>query len=259
MRRTIATLAGFALLAALGGCAVSSGGSVDHGLARPGGGAGQNAVNPATPLPRDANILFWTQDQRDAAFRVMETLVPANTVSVGRRISPLPAGPALPLSLGVAGRTQTIDDYMTDQRLAGLIIVHNGRVRFERYGLGFSAAGRWTSFSVAKSFTSTLVGAAIRDGAIGSMADPITRYIPELGGSGYDGVTIAQVMSMQSGVRWNEDYGDPQSDVARFNAQLPEGTVDPVTAYMRRLPRAHTPGTRWNYNTGETNLIGVLV
>ncbi len=64
---------------------------------------------------------------------------------------------------------------------------------------------------------------------------------------------------MRSGVRWNEDYGDPRSDVALFNNQRAEGDVDAVTAYMRRLPRAHAPGTQWNYNTGETNLIGVLV
>jgi CubicO group peptidase (beta-lactamase class C family) len=148
---------------------------------------------------------------------------------------------------------------MADQRLAGLIVIQDGRVRLERYGLGFSGAGRWTSFSVAKSFTSTLVGAAIQDGHIASLSDPVTRYIPELEGSGYDGVTVAQLLSMQSGVRWNEDYTDPNSDVALFNLQQPEGGLDPVTAYMRRLPRAHAPGTQWNYNTGETNLIGVLV
>lgn len=87
----------------------------------------------------------------------------------------------------------------------------------------------------------------------------MTRYIPQLAGSGYDGVTIAQLMSMRSGVRWNEDYTDPNSDVARFSSQQPEGGLDPVTAYMRRLPREAQPGTRWRYNTGETNLIGVLV
>ena len=148
---------------------------------------------------------------------------------------------------------------MAQQRLSGLIVVEDGRIRLERYGLGFAGEGRWTSFSVAKSFTSTLVGAAIQDGSIASIDDPVTRYIPELVGSGYDGVTIAQLLAMQSGVRWNENYTDPASDVARFNGQAAEGAVDPVTAYMRRLPRAHAPGTRWNYNTGETNLIGVLV
>ncbi|MCB2067555.1 MAG: serine hydrolase, partial [Erythrobacter sp.] len=62
------------------------------------------------------------------------------------------------------------------------------------------------------------------------------------------------------GVRWNEDYSDPQSDVALFNDyHSTEEGVDALVDYMRHLPREAEPGTRWQYNTGETNLIGVLV
>lgn len=214
---------------------------------------------PIVELPRDMNVLFWTQEQRDLAFRMFDTVAPSHVVRAGSRPLALPAGAAISPSWDADGQRWTIESYMADQRLAGLIVIQDGRVRLERYGLGFSAAGRWTSFSVAKSFTSTLVGAAIQDGRISSINDPVTRYIPELAGSGYDGVTVAQLLSMQSGVRWNEDYTDPNSDVALFNLQQPEAGLDPVTAYMRRLPRAHAPGTHWNYNTGETNLIGVLV
>ena len=64
---------------------------------------------------------------------------------------------------------------------------------------------------------------------------------------------------MSSGVKWNEDYEDPQADVARFNNAEPEPGMDATVSYMRKLPRAHPPGEVWNYNTGETNLIGVLV
>lgn len=215
---------------------------------------------PIVELPRDMNVLFWTQAQRDLAFRMFDTVSPAHIVRAGSTPLNLAEGSPLDgMNWESDGRSWSIDDYMTDQRLAGLIVIQDGRIRLERYGLGFSGQGRWTSFSVAKSFTSTLVGAAIVDGHISSLEDPVTRYIPELTGSGYDGVTIAQLLSMRSGVRWNEDYTNPNSDVALFNLQQPEGTLDPVTAYMRRLPRAHAPGTHWNYNTGETNLIGVLV
>lgn len=212
-----------------------------------------DAGNPAVELPQDNNVLFWTVPQRDLAFRLFDSVSPAAPIAPG--VEPLPLGVGAPLG----GDAAAMDAYFEDQRLAGLIVLQDGAVRYERYGLGFGAEGRWTSFSVAKSFTSTLVGAAIRDGLIGSLSDPVTRYIPELAGSGYDGVTVAQLLAMSSGVRWNEDYTDPNSDVALFNMQQPEAGVDPVTAYMRRLPRAHEPGTRWNYNTGETNLIGVLV
>jgi CubicO group peptidase (beta-lactamase class C family) len=148
---------------------------------------------------------------------------------------------------------------MTRQNTAGLVIVQDGKIRLERYGLGFDADGRWTSFSVAKSFTSTLVGAAIQDGYISSLEDKVSRYIPDLRGSAYDDVTIRQLLTMSSGVRWNEDYEDPNADVAKFNNAKPDAGVDATVSYMRKLPRAHPPGEVWHYDTGETNLIGVLV
>jgi len=152
-----------------------------------------------------------------------------------------------------------IDTALATQRIAGIVILQDGKVRFERYGLGFAATGRWTSFSVAKSFTSTLVGAAIADGAIKSLDDMVSTYIPDLRGSAYDDVTIRQLLMMSSGVRWNEDYEDPAADVAQFNKAKPDPGVDATVSYLRKLPRAHPPGTVWHYNTGETNLIGVLV
>ncbi len=105
--------------------------------------------------------------------------------------------------------------------------LHDGKLRLERYGLDFDADGRWTSFSVAKSITSTLVGAAMRDGHIKSMDDKVSDYIPEMKGSAYDDVSIRQLLTMTSGVRWNEDYADPNSDVARST------TTSPKTAWMR--------------------------
>ena len=64
---------------------------------------------------------------------------------------------------------------------------------------------------------------------------------------------------MTSGVKWNEDYADPKSDVALFNETKPVDGMDPIIVYMKTLENEATPGTRWQYNTGETNLIGVLV
>ena len=152
-----------------------------------------------------------------------------------------------------------LDAYMAENRHSAVVILHEGNVRIERYGLGFSADKRWTSFSVGKSLTSTLVGAAIKDGYIKSVNDPITQYIPELSGSAYDGVTIEHVLTMTSGVRWEEDYENPTSDVAKFNFHTPEDGVAQVVSYMQTLYRAHEPGAVWNYSTGETNLIGILV
>jgi CubicO group peptidase (beta-lactamase class C family) len=206
-------------------------------------------------LPTNSDLLFWNERQRDAAFRALDrlpVLAKSRVVAAGGTPRPLPAGAPLRLPIDV-------DAYMAGQRAAALVIVHDGKLRLERYGLGFGPDGRWTSFSVAKSITSTLVGAALKDGAIRSMDDKVSEYLPQLKGSAYDDVSIRQLMTMTSGVRWNEDYADPASDVARFNNHKPEEGVDALVSYMRRLPRAAPPGTRWNYSTGETNLVGVLL
>ena len=205
-------------------------------------------------MPTDRDVLLWKQDQRDAAFRAMDRLpVLAKAHEITPSATPLPLPQGRPLSI------PGIDEYMAKQRAAGIVILQDGKVRFERYGLDFDATGRWTSFSVAKSFTSTLVGAAIQDGYIKNLDDKVSQYIPGLRGSAYDAVSVRQLLTMSSGVKWNEDYEDPNSDVARFNNAKPEPGMDATVSYMRKLPRAHPPGEVWHYNTGETNLIGVLV
>jgi CubicO group peptidase (beta-lactamase class C family) len=138
-------------------------------------------------------------------------------------------------------------------------VLQDGKVRLERYAPPHSAATRWNSFSVAKSITSTLVGAAIRDGYIRSLDEPVTRYIKALHGSAYDDVSVRQLLTMTSGVKWNEDYTDVNSDVARMYAQPPDPGFDMTVSYVRKLPREAPPGTKWVYKTSETNLVGVLV
>ena len=206
-------------------------------------------------MPTNRDLLFWSEPQRDAAFRALDRiplLAKWRVIPASANPKPLPPGPPLKLPLDV-------DAYMQGQRSAALLIVHDGKLRLERYGLGFDGDGRWTSFSVAKSLTSTLVGAALRDGHIRSMDDKVSDYIPQMKGSAYDDVSIRQLLTMTSGVRWNEDYADPSSDVARFNNHKPEEGVPSIVSYLRRLPRAAPPGTVWNYSTGETNLVGILL
>lgn len=169
-----------------------------------------------------AEVLFWSQAQRDQNFPHMEKLFPGHVVQAGGKVHPLPAGKPL------AFPDADIDAFIAQQNVAGLIVLKDGRIVLERYARGYSRQGRWTSFSVAKSFTSSLVGAAIGDGFIKSVDEPVTRYIPELAGSGYDGVTIAQLLTMTSGVKWNEDYTDAKSDVARmFLEPVPAGRTPP--------------------------------
>lgn len=211
--------------------------------------------NLISSLPTNADVLFWSIPQRDAGFRALDqipVLAKSRVIKAGKDVYPLPKGAPITIATD-------IDKYMKDQRTAGLVIIQDGKIRMEKYGLDFSGTGRWTSFSVAKSFTSTLVGAAIQDGYIKSLDDKVSAYIPDLKGSVYDDVTVEQLLTMTSGVKWNEDYEDKNSDVARFNSHKAAPGVDVTVSYMRKLPREAPAGTKWVYKTGETNLIGVLV
>ena len=215
----------------------------------------------ALNAPKDRNVLFWTVDQRDFAFRrleVMPSLV-YNTARHGETVRGFGRGAALALAEPDGSAPFDLDAFMSAQRGVALLVVVGGKVRLEKYGLDFAAEDRWTSFSVAKSVTSTLLGAAIKDGYIQSVDQPVTDIIPAFKGTAYDGVTIKHILTMTSGVKWNEDYADPKSDVARFDHVKPDPGEEAIVTYMKRLPREAAPGTKWVYKTGETNLIGAIV
>ena len=201
----------------------------------------------------------WTQAEREFGFAHWDRLYPARVIARGPSVHALPQGaPLAGFAPGGAGARQ-LQRNVEEFRLAGIVVLHRGQLRLEHYAHGFGAGGRWVSFSLAKSLTSTLVGAAIQDGFIGSVDDAVTRYIPELQGSVYEGVTLQQLLTMSSGVKWNEAYGDPASDLALFYKMPVAPGIDATVSYMKTLRRDAAPGTRWNYNTGETNLLGVVV
>jgi CubicO group peptidase (beta-lactamase class C family) len=100
-----------------------------------------------------------------------------------------------------------------------------------------------------------LIGAAIEDGYIASVDDRIGDYLPRLAGSEYADVTIEHILQMASGVAWNEDYTDPDSDVSRAGAL--NGLA--LTAHLAELGRADPAGEAFNYNTGEANLVGEVL
>lgn len=197
-------------------------------------------------------MLFWSQAQRSRGLRSIDRIYSVREVRA--RTSPRSLDVGETIAFGF-----DIQAHMRRQCNAGLIILHDGRIRFEGYADGYGPDGRWTSFSVAKSVTSTLVGAAVQDGAIGSIDDRIADYLPGLAASAYDDVTIRHLLTMTSGVAWSEAYDDPAADVARFWAQTPQPDVDNASAYMRTLAKAAPAGSVWLYNTGETNLLGAAI
>ncbi|MEM7779090.1 MAG: serine hydrolase domain-containing protein [Pseudomonadota bacterium] len=241
--------AGMAL--SLAGCSYGAAPGVD---AAPAPLASVELVTPPERDPSELQVLFWSDEQRSARFREMENWFGGHEVPSATTVRELPEGAPLPAEISANIRAA-----MAETGAAGVMVYHNGTVRFEDYELGFGPEQRWTSFSVAKSFTSTLLGAAVADGFITSLDDPVITYVPELAGSSYDGVTVRQIATMTSGVAWNEDYTDPNSDVAAMNTFVLEYGPNAMVEQLKRLGRDAEPGTQFSYKTGETNLIGMVV
>jgi CubicO group peptidase (beta-lactamase class C family) len=202
-----------------------------------------------------------TPDRAITTFRNIDRLFPTRIIAHGSTPYPLPAS-SMPLRDVIfvsQGTRYHLDDYLRLNRVGGLLVLKDGHVALERYAYGNGPRTRWMSMSIAKSITSTLIGAAIKDGAIRSIDDPVTKYVPRLAGGAYDGVTVRHLLMMASGVRWNETYTDPSSDRRRLLevqiAQRPNAAVD----LMRGLTRAAAPGSVNNYSTGETQIAGEVV
>ena len=191
-----------------------------------------------------------------------DKIFPTRTIKARGDPSPLPVSdnPIKALSFSSEGKTYDLPDYVALNRMVGLLILKDGKIVFEHYDFGFTPKARWMSMSVAKSLVSTLVGAAIKDGYIASINDPVTKYLPQLSGSAYEGVSVRDMLMMASGVKWNETYVDPASDRRQLlELQIASNKPGAIFGIMKSLPKASDPGKNFNYNTGETVLIGEVV
>jgi len=194
------------------------------------------------------------------AMMTSEHLFPAKTVRHGSLTRPLLAGPWL-RDVRIPGATRSYDlvDYLSLNRITGLLVLHRGQVVREDYELGLSPTTRHASFSLAKSVCSTLVGCAIHEGLIPSLDVTLGQLLPALRASAYDAVPLRALLAMRTGIAWDETYTEPASDRRRFlEAQL-ERRPGALLEVMASLPRKHPVGHRFNYSTGETFLVGAVV
>lgn len=208
------------------------------------------------------NIFDTTPENQAATFRNQDQVEPVRVIRRGDAVRPLPphARSLANLTFEMGDVRLSVSDFMARHRTAGLLILKHGEIALERYGMGNGPESRWTSFSTAKSITATLVGAALHDGAIGSLDDRCEQYLPRLRGSAYEGVTIRNLLRMCSGVAWREDYDvDARSEVYLLGQAMARRCPGSVLDLMCKLPRAHTPGVVFNYSSGESCVIGALV
>jgi len=202
--------------------------------------------------------MFSGADQVDR-FRNMDRIFPVRVFQRAGAVYEIPPGHRidLPATYRFADKTFATRQFLAAVDTTGLIVIRDGKVIHEEYWRGNDQNTRWISWSVGKSFISALIGIAVAEGKIQSIDDPLTKYAPELKGTGYDGVSIKNALQMASGVRWNENYSDRNSDVVRFGRTLAFGGS--MVEFARSLTRAHAPGTVNHYNSMDAQVLGLVL
>ncbi|QFU76618.1 class A beta-lactamase-related serine hydrolase [Halioglobus maricola] len=190
-------------------------------------------------------------------FRHMERFVPTSAMTASPQPWKLGENSASLRFVGeMDGEPMDVNAFVEHSGTSSLLVIHDGKVIYEHYGHGDTADSLHISFSVAKSFTSTLVGIALAEGAIESLDDPIRKYLPELTSATFDDVTVKHILQMSSGVRFNETYTDPNSDINRMTAMVPPMSY---LEYINTLGRAQAPGKFNHYASINTQLLGLLL
>ncbi|MDQ0464255.1 CubicO group peptidase (beta-lactamase class C family) [Caulobacter ginsengisoli] len=220
-------------------------------------------MSEIAPTERAApNVMDTTPGNQAATFRNQDQVWPVRAIRCGEAVRALPPhGRSLSgLTYRLGDLTLNVDDYVARHRTAGLLILKGGEIALERYGMGNVTESLWTGFAATTALTGTLAGAALHDGAIGSLDDPCDFYLPELLGSAYEGVTIRNLLRMCSGVAWREDYdNDARSDAWRLGRAMARRRPGAVLDLLCHLPRVHPQGAIFNHSTGDSCVLAAVV
>lgn len=177
---------------------------------------------------------------------------------------PLPASPTpvpypqaavehVPGPIMAQGRETTFDTFLEEHHTVAFLVVRRDTIVYERYFQGYGPDRIHTSFSMAKSVTSMLIGCAIADGLIHGVDQPLTDFVPELGNNGFGGVTVEHLLQMTSGLKFNESYSDPFGDAATFYYGRR------LYRDMARMRTERPPGVQFEYQSGSSQLLGLVL
>lgn len=159
----------------------------------------------------------------------------------------------VPKEIDVKDKSYPFEQYLEDNKTVAFLIIQNDTIQYEKYWGKITESSIVPSFSMAKSFTSILIGCAIDDKLIQSVHEPITNYIPELKENGFDNVTIEHLLQMTSGLKFNESYGNPFGDAATFYY----GTN--LRKAISKMKLDVEPGIQFDYVSGNTQLLGLVL
>jgi CubicO group peptidase (beta-lactamase class C family) len=219
---------------------------------------------PRSEVPEHVQSLrraMMDADLNSLTFHNMDQLFTTRTVARSGPVWAIPRDDhELDFKYTYKGDTYTPQQFLDRTFTNALLILKKGRIVAEIYRNNTKDSTRFTGWSMTKSITSILIGCALREGRIDSLDDAITKYLPELKGGGYEGVTIRQILQMRSGVDYEEryDFANPGTAARNHELALVQNVVRFADA-ARTIKRIHRPGEFWQYKTLDTAVLGWLL
>ncbi|MFB4158328.1 serine hydrolase domain-containing protein [Geomicrobium sp. JSM 1781026] len=203
---------------------------------------------------------LFSEHSRIERFQHMNEVMPSNLVKTSETPSQAfeNATTQVNKSYLYKGKEQTLDHFLNKTTTTGFIVIKDNQILLEEYLHGSDEHTRFTSWSVAKSMVSALIGIAVDEGKIQSIQDPVDQYVPELANSAYRNVPIEHVLLMASGVRFNEDYSHPLSDIRKlfYSTLVFNQSID---NYVQSLSSNRLSGTMYRYASVDTQVLGMVL
>ena len=214
---------------------------------------------------QEDRLAYFEPENRASKFQTTNQVFPSRIVRAGTDVWKLESeslSEDVEFSYEWDGEVYDVDEFNDRTNTSALLILKNGKIVTEIYRNGSTPETRFISFSTAKSVTSTLLGMALEDGYIDDVGDLLTRYLPSLVGSAYEGVTIKDALQMVSGVEWDESTYEWSDLTKPLNKHWRAALVEQRYRFIEAangLPRTAAPGEDYNYNTLESSLLGWLI
>jgi|GEM_PF-1732677 len=212
------------------------------------------------------------EDSQDGEFSIILLPVDATTVIVILPTNVVKADPAAPdmpaakmdlsqLTYEVNGRTRTIEQYMQSGSTNALAFMHNGKFIYETYQNGFTEETRPHMWSVTKSVTTALVGIAVEEGLVESIHDPIKKYIPDAAETVWEGVSVEDLLQMESGTYWVDVPVHQPEQLVLMGADFHTNGLYGMTRdeYLLKLTRVSPTGDHYRYNSGDAQMLAWLL
>jgi CubicO group peptidase (beta-lactamase class C family) len=218
------------------------------------------AREPAPPPGELGSAITWRDHAHSAAsFRHADRIFSTSTVRA-------PASPRLlhvaaeelAVTYEVGGVVYSLEDFVARTGSTGVLVLRGPEILFERYAQGAGPGSRLVSFSVAKSITVTLLAMVLGADFEAKLDDPIDRHLPQVRGSGYEGVPIRAILQMSSGLKFLEEYENAQSDIARLAAPMRDPTAGSFDDVAVTFPNEAPPGQKFHYVSNDTQILGML-